>query len=194
MWHCTQGQYRRCYFWNCLFVFLCALFLISKLCKTKIWTSKKKPEVTLHDCILCTLTERIIWNIDCGLLVSVPQFKPWGSPKVGWKGSVCNRFPTFVHIVRHKPWPEVDPRQEHKKAKWVFPSQKCYEWMEIYIWRIEKHLHQNCMFTAQDGHSAYYLIFTVHKYIYPSVDWALNNNYLSIYPSEKWMLGLFVFP
>ena len=31
------------------------------------------------------------------LFVSVPQRKLGGSPKIGWEGSTCSRFPTAVH-------------------------------------------------------------------------------------------------
>ena len=35
------------------------------------------------------------------LFVSVPQLKPWGSPSVGWAGTVCSHFPTPVHTILH---------------------------------------------------------------------------------------------
>lgn len=36
------------------------------------------------------------------LFASVSRLKLWGSPNVGWEGSVCNRFPKPVCILSYK--------------------------------------------------------------------------------------------
>ena len=72
---------------------------------------KKKVSVSRSLSILCSSCEHqrsertslngssVHWNV-C-LFDNIPQLKLWGSPNVGWEGSVCGRFPTNVCLVSH---------------------------------------------------------------------------------------------